>query len=229
MSSLEEELAATSDRWTTPTLIRVYQGDSEGQARFLEEVLLLARHGYAPSTQTDATGKLKTRQLLLTGGIGAVVGYARGKGGVHEIGTTTVVFSKATKELNPNDLAQQLAQLAELRASGALSDAEFAAAKAHLIGPGEIGSPSPIVSYPAVQMAAIDASSTVSDSRTRAAEQPAIQNAEPPSLASNPSSATTQQIPVRPVSKLGLARELITLAAVIAVAMFAIWKVLLGG
>ncbi len=92
---LERDLARASDGWTTLVIVRSFPADAAGQLRLREETELLGRHGYIPSMQLSQTGKLKTSQLILTGGIGAAFGYARGKGGIHRIGTIAVTFTKA--------------------------------------------------------------------------------------------------------------------------------------
>jgi len=73
---------------------RTDAADAGGQKRLKEETEIMGGHGYVPSLQSDQKGKLRTREVMLTRGLGAALGYARGKGGFHHIGTRMVTFNR---------------------------------------------------------------------------------------------------------------------------------------
>jgi hypothetical protein len=79
------------------SFVRTYRSDAEGDQALRADADHFGRQGYAITGQWEQTGKLKTKNLLITGGLGAAFGYARGKGGVHEIGTRSVTFTKVDR------------------------------------------------------------------------------------------------------------------------------------
>ncbi len=130
------EMADVTGDWEAPVVLRRYAANDLGHARLRRETLTLGRHGYAPGAQVSETGRLKTGQLLATGGIGAAIGYARGTGGLHEIGTLSVTFVKIARPTRSDDVVERLERLAALHSSGALSEAEYEEAKARVLASG---------------------------------------------------------------------------------------------
>jgi Uncharacterised protein family UPF0547 len=93
---LEVAIGQATSAWSIPVAVRTYSDDLDGRSLRDAEIALFARHGYAPTASMNAKGAVRTKQLLLTGGLGAAARYAAGKGGLHEIGTITVTFAKVS-------------------------------------------------------------------------------------------------------------------------------------
>jgi 2-keto-4-pentenoate hydratase len=51
-------------------------------------------HGYVALSSDERSGRLKAGQLLLTGGLGAAVRAAQGKGALRDTGRRTVTYAR---------------------------------------------------------------------------------------------------------------------------------------
>lgn len=99
--TVEAELTDVSEGWSVPTLVRRYVDTTAGHERLHKETVVFGRHGYQLVVQSAEKGKLKTGQLIATGGIGAGIAYARGKGGIHEVGVINATFMRGTPDTSP--------------------------------------------------------------------------------------------------------------------------------
>jgi hypothetical protein len=133
-SAAEAELMDLTETWTAPIVLRRYRRNPTGHASLRRDTMIVGRHGYRPASEQIEEGRVKVGELLLTGGIGAAIGHAKGKGGIREVGVINATFVREATEASIASLSEQLRELVALRDAGALTDAEFSAAKAKLLG-----------------------------------------------------------------------------------------------
>jgi hypothetical protein len=126
---LEAELARLTRAWTLPSVTRTYQGSDAGRYLLASEVQVLGLHGYSTAGQSEVGGRLNTGTVLMTGGVGFLVG-GRSKGVITVTFTRAQAASTAPAIADPMD---QLRKLGELRDAGILTDDEFEAKKAQLL------------------------------------------------------------------------------------------------
>jgi hypothetical protein len=82
-------LKLATGSWSTPVLVRTYEGKT-AQAAYQEEANLLGRYGYVPQTQTQDGGHVHVGRLLVTGGWSVLAG----KKGIRSDSSMTVTFVK---------------------------------------------------------------------------------------------------------------------------------------
>jgi hypothetical protein len=133
----ERELRHLSKGWSLPILVRTYESNPKGEAAFTAEAAILGRHRYQPSMQSAEGSHLHAGRLLLTGGLSVFAG----RRGIRSKGKLTVTFQRVAGEPSTRVAAQeqddpvsQIRKLAELRDAGILTDDEFTAKKAELLG-----------------------------------------------------------------------------------------------
>jgi len=87
-----DTLKLVTGTWSTPVLVRTYEG-KKAQATYAEEANLLGQQGYVPQTQTHDGGHVHVGRLLLTGGWSVLAG----KQGIRSDAAMTVTFVKAQR------------------------------------------------------------------------------------------------------------------------------------
>jgi hypothetical protein len=128
---LGDELAHASQAWTLPLLTRIYEGNDAGRHRLEAEGQILGLHGYMPASQSEDGGHIHAGRLLLTGGLSVLAGSK----GTRAKGSITVTFHKTQPAPTVvSDPMEQLRKLGELRDAGVLTNAEFEAKKADMLG-----------------------------------------------------------------------------------------------
>ena len=85
-----DTLKSATMSWTTPVLVRMYEG-KKSQETYQEEANLLGQHGYVPQAQTQDGGHVHVGRLLVTGGWSVLAG----KRGIRSDSSMTVTFVKA--------------------------------------------------------------------------------------------------------------------------------------
>lgn len=127
------ELERLTQNWTAPVVIRTYEGKQAAE-QFEQEMHVFVTNGYMADSQREDGGHVHVGRLLATGGLSILAGRA----GIRSKGRVTVTFRRAVERstepiVAPTDLAAQLERLAALHSKGALTDEEFAAAKARAL------------------------------------------------------------------------------------------------
>lgn len=140
LAELEAELEDETESWTVSVLVRGYASNDEGLEDYEDEALLLADHGYLPTTQSVDGGHVHVGRLLLTAGLSVLAG----KRGIRSDGTLTVTFRKtpdaSTSRVAGNQAAhsasieERLTVLKGLRDAGQIDDAEYKAQRARILG-----------------------------------------------------------------------------------------------
>ena len=85
-----DDLKQATGSWSTPVLVRTYEG-KKAQATYQAEANLLGQHGYVPQTQTQDGGHVHVGRLLATGGWSILAG----KKGIRSDTTMAVTYVKA--------------------------------------------------------------------------------------------------------------------------------------
>ncbi|TAM61279.1 MAG: SHOCT domain-containing protein [Chloroflexota bacterium] len=138
LHELEDELFDATDGWTSSTVVRTYASSDEGDEDLQDELELLGQHGYEASLQTAEDSHIHVGRLLLTGGLSVFAG----RSGIRSEGRVTVTYRRKEgdppRTANPpkavGDLVADLERLAKLRDAGHLTNEEFDAAKAQILG-----------------------------------------------------------------------------------------------
>jgi hypothetical protein len=90
-------LEKATNGWTTPVIMRTYEG-KQATAEFETEAFVLALRGYEPDAQTADGGHIHAGRILLTGGLSIFAGSR----GIRSQGTTTVTYKKVRAAQGPH-------------------------------------------------------------------------------------------------------------------------------
>lgn len=138
LRELEDDLFDATGGRTSPSVVRTFVASEEGDEDLADELEVLGQHDYEASLQTSEGSHVHVGRLLLTGGLSILAG----RSGIRSQGRVTVTFQRRIEAdlptsqagTSPSDLVGSLERLAALRDAGHLTNAEFDAAKASILG-----------------------------------------------------------------------------------------------
>lgn len=103
---IEDVLAAATNEWTDPVVVRTYSGDEAGRAMLPLEARVLGAYGYHPSTQAAEGGHLNVGRLLASGGWSILFSASRTPG------SATVTYARSSPgplwDIDPAEVGHSL-------------------------------------------------------------------------------------------------------------------------